>query len=101
MTYRDDPEIAKKYKSKRWQKLRAYKLIINPICERCEKKNKIVPAAIIHHKEYVTDLNYLNDDVFFNIDNLESLCRECHNQEHFSNGCDWKFDENGDLINNN
>ena len=41
MTYRDNPEIAKKYKSKRWQKLRKQKLILNPLCERCLKKRNI------------------------------------------------------------
>ena len=42
MTYRDNPEIAKKYKSKRWQKLRKYKLLMtNGLCERCLKKRNI------------------------------------------------------------
>lgn len=80
MTYRDNPEIAKKYRSKRWQKLRTLKKIQNPVCERCQKRGILTPAYIIHHKEYITEENYLNDDVFFNIDNLESLCLECHNR---------------------
>ena len=41
MRYKDDPKIARKYKSKRWQMLRKQKLIINPMCERCMKKRKI------------------------------------------------------------
>ena len=41
MTYRDNPEIAKKYKSKRWQKLRKQKMMLNPFCERCLKKRNI------------------------------------------------------------
>jgi len=41
MTYRDNPEIAKKYKSKRWQKLTKQKRILNPFCERCLKKRKV------------------------------------------------------------
>ena len=41
MTYRDNPEIAKKYKSKRWQKLRKQKILLNPLCERCLKKRNI------------------------------------------------------------
>ncbi|MEE0929545.1 MAG: HNH endonuclease [Acutalibacteraceae bacterium] len=35
---------------------------------------------MIHHKEYITDNNYEDDNVFFNIDNLESLCLDCHNR---------------------
>lgn len=38
--YREDPEIAKKYKSKRWQRLRKQKILLSPFCERClEKRN--------------------------------------------------------------
>ena len=99
MIYRNNPEIEKKYKSKRWQKLRDYKLKLNPVCERCSKLNIFVPAVIIHHKEYITDLNYFDDDVFFNVENLEALCRECHNKEHFKKNS-WNFDSNGDLIHN-
>lgn len=98
MTYRENPKIAKKYKSKRWQKLRHQKLILNPLCERCLKSGIYNSAYIVHHKEYVTDLNYENDNVFFNINNLESLCLDCHNKEHFSEEVEYSFDENGDLM---
>lgn len=98
MTYRDNPEIAKKYKSKRWQKLRKQKLLLNPICERCNKQGIIKATYIIHHKEYITDKNYEDDNVFYNIDNLESLCFDCHNKEHFEERNEYYFDENGDLI---
>lgn len=57
-------------------------------------------AYIVHHKEYITDTNYKDDNVFFNINNLENLCQECHNKEHFSEQQEYSFDENGDLIKN-
>ena len=56
------------------------------------------PAYIIHHKEYITDLNYEDDNVFFNIENLESLCLDCHNKEHFGTKVDYTFDKEGNLI---
>lgn len=96
MTYRDDPKIAKKYRCKRWRELRKAKLLINPVCERCAKQGKVNSAYIIHHKEYITNLNYEDDEVFYNIENLESLCEACHNNEHF-NKKGYYFDENGDI----
>ena len=98
MTYRDNPDIARRYKSKRWQKLRKQKLMLNPLCERCLNNNIRVAACFIHHKEYVTDINYMDDNVFYNIDNLESLCKKCHNEEHFGSKEEYIFDENGDII---
>ena len=59
-----------------------------------------VPAFFVHHKEYITDLNYEDDNVFFNIDNMESLCKKCHNQEHFGEEEEYYFDKNGDLVKN-
>jgi len=41
MRYKDNPEIAKKYNSKRWQKLRKQKILLNPMCERCIEKRYI------------------------------------------------------------
>ena len=100
MTYRDNPEIAKKYKSKRWQKLRHQKILLNPFCERCLSKGIYNSVYIVHHKDYITDKNFEDDDVFFNMNNLESLCKDCHNKEHFAEKDEYIFDENGDLIKN-
>ena len=56
-----------------WQKIRQIKLNSNPLCERCEQD---VPAVLVHHRDR---------DSYNNIDyNLESLCNDCHEQEHKS-----------------
>lgn len=95
--YREDPEIAKKYRSRRWASLRKEKKLINPFCERCLAKGVYTPTYIVHHKEYVTGKNYEDDNIFFNIENLESLCLACHNTEHFKEDLGYMFDENGDI----
>ena len=98
MTYRDDPEIAKKYRSKRWQKTRKIKLQMQPFCERCLKEGIYKEAYIVHHKDYVTDQNYLDDNIFYNLDNLESICIDHHNQEHFSEKQEYYFDKEGNVV---
>lgn len=100
MRYKDNPEIAKKYNCKRWRDLRKMKLMLNPTCERCEKQGKVNPAFIIHHKDYVTEENFKDDEIFYNLENLESVCFACHNQEHFKSN-DYFFDENGDIYESN
>jgi 5-methylcytosine-specific restriction protein A len=92
------PGQAAFYHSKAWKRLsRAFLLSKNYICERCGR-----PAEIAHHKIYLTAENMTDPDVALNPDNLEALCLDCHNQEHFGSGGatapGLSFDENGDLI---
>lgn len=70
------------YNSKRWRELRAYKFATNPLCEECLKKGKIVQAVDIHHIHPI-DTAY-GWEHRYDIDNLESLCIECHNGKHES-----------------
>lgn len=68
----------------RWRRLRnAYMQSQHYLCERCKKNGKIVTADIVHHKEYITSENINDESITLNWDNLESLCIECHNKEHF------------------
>lgn len=86
------------YHSRAWKRLsRAFLLSRNYICERCGK-----PAEIAHHKKYLTAANVLDPDVSLNPANLEALCMECHNAEHFGQGgataAGLAFDDNGNLV---
>ncbi len=67
------------------------------ICERCGQ-----PAEIAHHKRYITARNVNNPDIALNPANLEALCKNCHNTEHFGTGgataAGIAFDENGNVI---
>lgn len=66
------------------------------ICERCGSL-----ATICHHKIWLNSENVNDPMVVFNWDNLEALCHDCHNKEHFQTSAtreDLKFDSNGNLI---
>lgn len=89
------------YNSKAWKITRRNFIASKMgICERCGKPNSVQ----VHHKEYLTPLNIGNPDVTLNFDNLELLCRECHQKEHHEkySPAAWglEFDQNGDLIKN-
>ena len=90
---RENEKIAKFYKSQKWQKCRnSYIISKNYICERCGKE-----AFFVHHKIYINEKNINDSNITLNFDNLECLCKTCHNQEHFLKN-KIKFDKNGDLI---
>ena len=50
---RNNPEIEKKYFSRKWKKLRQYKILLNPYCERCINSGIYNATYIIHHKIYI------------------------------------------------
>ena len=52
----------------------------------------------LHQKTTLTEANVNDYDVSMKLDNLECLCRKCHNQETHKIKADYMFDENGDLI---
>lgn len=59
---------------RQWQKVRTIKLSNDPYCERCKSNHRIVPAVMVHHKDRDSKNN--------RYENLESICRSCHNEEH-------------------
>ena len=89
------------YWSKKWKKVQAnYKKQAGGLCERCKARGLLVPAVIVHHKIHLTEANYLDESVALDPDNLEALCFDCHQTEHFKNkDCrdDLFFDSDGNL----
>lgn len=72
------------YKTRAWLKCRdAYIKHVGGLCERCLSRGLIVPGYIVHHKCYLTPENITDPNVTLNWDNLEYLCHDCHNKEHF------------------
>jgi len=88
------------YHGRAWRKLSAAFLMSKHyICERCGQ-----PAEIAHHKKHLTAATVLDPEIALNPANLEALCMECHNREHFGQGgataAGLMFNEYGDIIPN-
>lgn len=72
------------YESSEWRKCaKAYLVTVNNLCERCLSKGLYEPAKIVHHKIHLNENNINDAEITFNFSNLEALCLECHNQEHY------------------
>lgn len=48
----------------------------------CLKRGHVVPAEEVHHIKELTPENIDDASVSLNLDNLVSLCRECHKARH-------------------
>lgn len=68
------------YKTKQWKQIRENQLLRNPLCARCLSKNKITAANVVHHKIPHKG----NHKLFFDVNNLESLCKRCHDSDEQS-----------------
>lgn len=81
------------YHSKAWRRVStAYMTSKSYICERCGR-----PAVICHHKTYLNGRNVTDPAIALSFDNLEALCQDCHNEEHFSTART-QFDGDGNVI---
>lgn len=72
------------YQSERWRKLRAWKIMNNPLCEICLKEEKTVLAEDVHHivSFMSTDDETQRNHLAYDYDNLMSLCKQCHQLIH-------------------
>jgi 5-methylcytosine-specific restriction enzyme A len=66
------------YSSRPWRKLRAYKLSVNPFCQKMECVNL---ATEVHHIKDRADF----PDLELCFDNLQSLCKTCHSTHTATN----------------
>ena len=78
---RDDR--GKLYNTSHWRKLRICKLMESPLCEWCLKAGRTKPTEHIHHR--ISPFSVDGDkriELFYDFDNLEALCVECHSTFH-------------------
>jgi len=62
------------YDSVHWRKLRDLVKREEPLCRMCLAAGRIVPSQVIDHIEP----HHGNHKLFFNRENLQSLCKSCH-----------------------
>lgn len=87
-------ELHRFYKSSAWQLAREIKTRkANGKCERCGALGEEV-----HHIIKLTVHNVADPMISINQDNLEFLCKKCHNAEHKRFFKEKEFDEEGNLI---
>lgn len=73
----------KLYKSTAWQQVRdAAWRRDRCLCQDCLKRGRVVPAEEVHHIIPVTADNIDDATVTLNLNNLVSLCKECHKARH-------------------
>lgn len=92
-----NPEQTEFYNSVAWKETRAaFMEIKHHICERCGRA-----AKVVHHKVYVDAENVGDPMVTLSFDNLECLCQDCHNAEHFrapALRAGLRFDDDGSIV---
>jgi len=94
------------YHSPEWQKVRQAVLMRDRyLCVKCGR-----PAEEVHHKIHLNPNNIGDPRITMNMDNLISLCRDCHFEEHRgqhgqgkkaqarADDYPYEFDANGMLI---
>ena len=98
MAYKDIPEIYAIYHGARWHKVRKLKIAsVNGLCERCLQNRIFCEGKIVHHKIPITDKNWNDESIVYDLNNLEFLCDSCHKEMH-PREKELYFDENGDYV---
>ena len=95
------PEVEAFYVSWTWRKTRkAFANSRGNLCERCKSRGIINPGSKdrpleVHHKVQLTAENVKDPTVALSWDNLELLCKDCHDQERQRKNRRWRIDADG------
>lgn len=81
------------YKTKEWRRLREKQLRRDPLCKFCREHGDLVQANTVDHKIPHRGNMYL----FFDIMNLQSLCKSCHSstKQRIEKSGEFGCDESG------
>lgn len=73
---RTDPTLRRQYFTARWSKIRAIVLARdNHLCQECVRNGKTEAGNEIDHIRKART----NRELFWSLDNLQTLCHKCHN----------------------
>lgn len=95
------PEVEAFYTSWTWRRCRqGYAESKGGLCERCRKRGIIQAGSKdqpleVHHKVPLTTDNVRDPKIALNWDNLELLCKRCHDEERERKARRWKVDRDG------
>ena len=97
----NDPAVEQFYTSRRWRKCRtAFAISKGNLCERCLSRGIINPGTKdqpleTHHKIPLTRDNVTDPAVSLNWENLELLCKRCHDEQRPGQRRRWTVDAAG------
>ena len=84
------------YAGIRWKETRrAFKKSKGGLCELCLKRGLYTPGEIVHHIKPITPDNMDDPTITLNWDNLQLLCRKCHERIHSTTPRRYAVDEFG------
>ena len=75
--YGRDENSKRFYNSPAWRRLSRLQLKREPLCEECLKAERVTAAEIADHIKPIREGGARLDT-----ENLQSLCRACHNRKH-------------------
>lgn len=89
------------YTTWKWRNCRkAYAKSVGKMCERCRSRGVIEVGSKknpleTHHKIPLTDDNINDPNITLNWNNLELLCKRCHDEERARKAKRWKVGPDG------
>ena len=92
------------YGSQAWKNCRAaYRKARGNLCERCLARGLITAGTRemplqVHHKVELTPENSNDPRVTLSWDNLQLLCKRCHDEQHMDERKRWIVDEDGRVV---
>lgn len=96
-------EVESFYVSWTWRRCRkAFAESKGNLCEKCLKRGIIEPGSKerpleVHHKIPLTESNYKDPNITLNWDNLQLLCKTCHDAEKQRQQKRWSIGANGSV----